>query len=196
MISPYSLTNSSYLLPAPLEVQWNLPNWTPVYIEHLHTLNNFSFPMSVQCRQVPLYLCILGHYMFIETNTRQGRLTILRSPEVKVTQKQCLKFHYMGHGVSGAHGRLQLFRNFHPYQKRLVWNATAHTVRKWISVMLDLPAGSYNLTFEGRRSATEASSYSNSIAFAIDDVELMPGGCTEQCKYHYRWTHIWLVSKI
>ena len=141
--------------------------------------------MSVQCRQVPLYLCISGHYMFIETNTRQGRVTILRSPEVKVTQRQCLKFHYMGHGVSGAHGRLQLFRNFHPYQKHLVWNATPHTVRKWISAMLDLPAGSYYLTFEGRRSAKEASSYSNSIAFAIDDVELMPGGCTEQCKYHY-----------
>ena len=27
----------------------------PGYIEHLHTLNTFSFPMSVQCRQVPLH---------------------------------------------------------------------------------------------------------------------------------------------
>ena len=25
-------------------VQWNLSNWTPVYIEHLRTLNNFSCP--------------------------------------------------------------------------------------------------------------------------------------------------------
>ena len=28
----------------------------PGYIEHLSTLNPFSFPVGVQCRQVPLYM--------------------------------------------------------------------------------------------------------------------------------------------
>ena len=28
----------------------------PGYIDHLRTLNTFSFPVSVQCRQVPLYV--------------------------------------------------------------------------------------------------------------------------------------------
>ena len=32
----------------------------PGNIEHLLTLNTFSFPMSVECRQVPLYMKAQG----------------------------------------------------------------------------------------------------------------------------------------
>ena len=31
----------------------------PLYIEHLHTLNGFGFPMSVQCTQVSLFVVSL-----------------------------------------------------------------------------------------------------------------------------------------
>ena len=36
----------------------------PGYIEHLRTLNTFSFPVSVQCRQVPLYSEVLSTSQF------------------------------------------------------------------------------------------------------------------------------------
>ena len=37
----------------------------PGYIEHLRTLNTFSFPVSVQCRQVPRYFTFLIHKVFL-----------------------------------------------------------------------------------------------------------------------------------
>ena len=40
-------------------IQWNLSNWTPVYIEHLHTLNIFSCPGTLPLKingRLPVYI--------------------------------------------------------------------------------------------------------------------------------------------
>ena len=38
-------------------IQWNLPNWTPLYTEHLRTLNTLAFPVTMMSKGIgPLHI--------------------------------------------------------------------------------------------------------------------------------------------
>ena len=105
-----------------------------------------------------------------------GLKAILRSPEVSLTKPGCLRFYYMAYGIS--EGRLDVTRIFPPYQTRHLFTATTTAYRKWMQVMLDIPAGKYQIDFQATRIQR------NYLGdYAVDDIHLYTESCQESGEY-------------
>ena len=118
---------------------------------------------------------LVGHYMYTKASN-VGLKAILRSPEVSLTKPGCLRFYYMAYGIS--EGRLDVARIFSPYQTRHLFTATTTKNRKWMQVMLDIPAGKYHIHFQTTR--TEKHKLGD---FAVDDIHLYTQSCRESGEY-------------